>query len=396
MKLLRSILFPLIFLGMSSLISCNEDELAFNNQVVQTLQDTVLLQANRFLEEEPITVTANSSARSTGGIHDYFSEGDYWWADPEDHNAPYIRRDGMSNPDNFNAHREALIRLSEIVGSLASAYILTQDTNYAQAALAHCKAWFIDTSTMMNPNLLYAQAIMGRHTGRGIGIIDGIHFMEVVQSLIVFEKSGLVTDIRMKEYRDWFSDFLIWLTTHPYGLDEMVHPNNHGTCWNMQVGLYASFTKNDSILSACRDRYMNTILPDQMANNGSFPRELNRTKPYGYSLFNLDALAMNCLVLSDGTNNLWEYTTSSGRSLKLGLAYMSPYVDSKSEWALEPDIMYWDNWPVAHPSFLFGAIRYDRKDYFDLWLKHTHFPEEFEIRRNLPIRNPLLWIDDLY
>ena len=31
----------------------------------------------------------------------------------------------------------------------------------------------------MNPNLLYAQAIKGRFTGRGIGIIDTIHLVEV-------------------------------------------------------------------------------------------------------------------------------------------------------------------------------------------------------------------------
>ena len=32
----------------------------------------------------------------------------------------------------------------------------------------------------MNPNLLYAQAISGRFTGRGIGIIDTLHLVEVV------------------------------------------------------------------------------------------------------------------------------------------------------------------------------------------------------------------------
>ena len=34
--------------------------------------------------------------------HDYFSEGDYWWPDPKNPGGPYIRRDGFSNPANFN------------------------------------------------------------------------------------------------------------------------------------------------------------------------------------------------------------------------------------------------------------------------------------------------------
>ena len=98
--------------------------------------------------------------------------------------SPYIQRDGMTNPDNFVAHRLAMIRLSTIVGTLASAYAIKQDEAYFQQALQHCLAWFVDNATKMNPHLLYAQAIKGRATGRGIGIIDTIHFMEVVQGLM--------------------------------------------------------------------------------------------------------------------------------------------------------------------------------------------------------------------
>src|ERR1700720_3300264 len=74
----------------------------------------VLTAASKYLGEQPVTVTASNSSRSTGGKHDYFSEGDYWWPDPANPGAPYIQRDGMSNPDNFNDHRHALIRLSLI------------------------------------------------------------------------------------------------------------------------------------------------------------------------------------------------------------------------------------------------------------------------------------------
>ena len=36
-----------------------------------------------------------------------------------------------------------------------------------------------------------------------------------------------------------------------------------------------------------------------MAANGSFPLELARTKPYSYSLFDLDMLAMVCQIASN-------------------------------------------------------------------------------------------------
>src|SRR4051794_1705209 len=72
----------------------------------------VLTAAQKYLGEQPITITASSSSRSAGGLHDFFSEGDYWWPDPQNPDGPYVQRDGMSNPDNFNDHRRSLMRLS--------------------------------------------------------------------------------------------------------------------------------------------------------------------------------------------------------------------------------------------------------------------------------------------
>src|SRR5262245_33441801 len=50
----------------------------------------VLKAANQYLSEKPITITASSSPRSAGGLHDFFSEGDYWWPDPQNPNGPYV------------------------------------------------------------------------------------------------------------------------------------------------------------------------------------------------------------------------------------------------------------------------------------------------------------------
>src|SRR5262245_15557250 len=72
----------------------------------------ILKAANKYLTEAPTTITASSSPRSAGGAHDFFSEGDYWWPDPNNPEGPYIQRDGMSNPDNFSDHRRYLMRLS--------------------------------------------------------------------------------------------------------------------------------------------------------------------------------------------------------------------------------------------------------------------------------------------
>jgi hypothetical protein len=298
----------------------------------------------------------------------------------------------MTNPDNFVAHRLAMIRFSRIVGALASAYILTRDARYATHALMHCRAWFVDTATMMNPNLLFAQAIKGRATGRGIGIIDTVHFMEVVQGLSVLENSSGIDKRVIEMIKQWFEKYLNWLTTHPYGKDEMNAVNNHGACWVMQVAAFAKFTGNNPTLEFCRERYKNVLLPGQMATDGSFPLELKRTKPYGYSIFNLDAMTMICQILSDSNNDLWHYETPRSQSIKKGISYLFPFVSNKNTWPLKPDVMYWEQWPVAQPFLIFGAIRFQNKDWFNTWKKLDHAPKNDEVIRNLPVRNPLIWL----
>src|SRR5947208_2470965 len=141
----------------------------------------VLSAAQRYLAEGPVTVTASHSPRSAGGLHDFFSEGDYWWPDPKDPDGPYVQRDGMSNPDNFVDHRRALMSLSVQVPALAAAWRLTGEARYALQAGRHLRAWFLDPETRMAPHLKYAQAIHGITAGRAQGVIDTLHLVEVAR-----------------------------------------------------------------------------------------------------------------------------------------------------------------------------------------------------------------------
>lgn len=362
------------------------------NIAVKQLRNNVLKEAEKALKEKAVTVTAQTSPRSAGGIHDFFSEGDYWWPNPVNADSPYVQKDGMTNPDNFVAHRLAMIRLSRIVGVLASAWRITGHNKYVKKAMEHCKAWFADTATMMNPHLLYAQAIKGRATGRGIGIIDAIQLMEVAQGLYMMQQSPAMDQDALRQVKQWFAQYLNWVTSHQYGIDEMNAANNHGTCWVMQVASFAKFTGNQKWMDFCSDRYKKVLLPNQMAPDGSFPRELARTKPYGYSLFNLDAMTTICQILSTKNDDLWNYHTTDGRSIKKAVAFLYPYINDKSKWPFKQDVMYWDNWPVAQPALLFGAAAFNNREWLNTWTKLDHFPTVEEVIRNLPVRNPLIWI----
>lgn len=377
-------------LSLSILFSCSNN-IDWTNKTEVTLHNIVIKNAEWAMAQSPQTVTSFICERSAGGIHDFYSEGDYWWPNPENIEGAYIRRDGQTNPDNFVAHRLAMIRFNKIVGSLASAYLVTGDEKYVKQAFIHINAWFTNPSTMMNPTLLYAQAIKGITTGRGVGIIDTIHLMEVAQGIICMQNASCVDKENLGVIKQWFSEYSNWMMTHPNGIEEMKAKNNHGSCWVMQLASFSKLTGDKEKLDFCSTRYKNTLLPEQMGEDGSFPLEISRTKPYGYSLFNLDVMATICQILSTPDDNLWEYATAKGLNLKNGIDFMYPYIKDKSAWTHSKDIMYWDNWPVAQPALLFAAKAYNEETYFDLWKSLDLNPTEVEVERNLPVRNPLIW-----
>jgi len=362
-------------------------------QEAQTLlKKQIMDEAEWAMQQQPITITAESSPRSAGGKHDFFSEADYFWPNPANPDGPYKERDGVTNPGNFLAHRKAMIRFSKIIGALASAYKLTGDEKYVKHAVTHLKAWFVDPATLMNPNLQYAQAVKGLVTGRNYGIIDTIHFMEVAQGVIIMENASVFDKQTAIDIKQWFSRYIAWLNTSKMGLAEKNIKNNHSTCWAMQVASFAKLCNDEAMLDSCRRRFQTVLLPNQMGADGSFPLETARTKPYGYSIFNLDAMVMLCQILSTQSSDLWKYETADGKSVKKGITYLYPFIADKNKWGFPPDVMYWNDWPVAQPFLLFGANAFNEKQWFETWKKLDHQPGVEEVIRNLPIRHPLIWL----
>ncbi len=363
------------------------------NSIIQTEKERVLRLANGFLNEKPETVTSHVCSRSAGGIHDFYSEATYWWPDPKNPDGPYIRKDGLNNPANFDFHRQAISQFSWVVGTLTSAYLLTANAKYAKAAVKHLQAWFVDSATLMNPNMLYAQAIKGVNTGRGIGIIDAIPFIEVTKSVQILEESPYLNKIDNQKIHVWFTDFMTWLNTHKYGIDEMNAKNNHGTWWYAQVASYASLISDKTMLEKCKKDYVDILLPTQMAKDGSLPLEIERTKPYSYSLFCLDGFATLTYLLSNSGYDGWNFTLPDGRGMQKGVDFMKPFVKDKTKWPYTKDISHWDEQPGRRPFMIFAAIMQKQPEWISIWKKcSAEFPSD-ESKRNMPLKNPILWLD---
>ena len=363
-----------------------------NFNILDIEKSRILKKAESYLYEAPCTVTADICKRSKGGPHDYYSEGDYWWPDPKKPDGPYIRRDGETNPNNFLAHRKSMIRLSDIIGTLTSAYLITKDEKYAAQVVVHLKAWFVDEKTHMNPSLLYGQAIKGRHSGRSIGIIDTIHLVEVARGAKMLSASPSFTSKDQTSVKAWFREYLTWINTHSYGRSEKQHPNNHGVCWSLQAAGFADLIGDGKQLEWIRKQFKTIYLDKMMDRNGGFPAELKRTKPYGYSLFVIDAMAGVAQIASLPEDDLWAFQLPDGRGMKKGMEFIVPFIVDKKSWPRKPDVMCWDEWPVRHPSLLFAGVRFEKTDYLATWKKLEADPKTFEVLRNLPMRHPLLWV----
>ena len=351
----------------------------------------LLPQAEALLAAEPRTIAAIPAPRSPAGPQDYYSEGDYWWPDPANPGGPYVRRDGRSNPDKFDGHRDALIAFGRTVPALAALWDLTGEVRFANAAMRHLAAWFIDPETRMNPNLDHAQAIIGVNSGRAIGVIDTLQIVEVARAAALFARHDAPGYAAIRAgVEGWFASYLGWLTTSRFGTEERDEENNHGSCWLLQAASFAALLGRDDILADARSRLKTIIIPTQIAPDGRQPLELARTKPYAYSLFNLDVLTASAWLLGGGELIGWK--TPDGRSIGGAIAWMAPFIADKAKWPLPPDIEYWDGFPVRQPSLLFGGLAQKRGDWLALWQRLNPDPAIGEVVRNFPVRQPLLWL----
>jgi hypothetical protein len=360
--------------------------------VARTDRSRILTAARQYLDLPPRTITSYPSSRSPGGLHDYFSQADYFWPDPQNPEGKYINRDGQSNPDNFNDHRKAMIALSIQMPALTAAWVLTGDRRYGDLAADHLRAWFINPATRMTPNLEYSQGVHGVSTGRSYGIIDTLHLVEVARAASILAPAMLQTT-EQQALMDWFRAYLHWMKTSEKGIAERDTVNNHAVCWALQAAEFARLIDDPQTREEVRKQYETLFVPGQMALNGSFPRELARTKPYSYSIFNFDTMATLCQSLQADGPSLYRFVTSDGRGICKAAAFLYPYLRDKGIWPYKQDIEHFASLPVRSPGLFFTGLACSQNDYLQLWASLNPDPIDPEIIRNFPIRQPLLWVN---
>jgi hypothetical protein len=289
-------------------------------------------EAEKRFKEGPWSVTTERPPGIAIDVHDFYSEAPYWWPQDGDPKAPFVRRDGQTNPNRFVANKNALVAMSDAVFTLGTAAYLLDEPRYAQRAARDINAWFINPRTRMNPNLDFSQAIRNFNNGRGAGVIDGRAFIRAIQGMEFLAQTGSWDSKDQALVKKWFQDYLHWLTTSESASNEKHTGDNHASWWTAQVAAIATFVEDAAQEQASFTYYRDHIFPRQIKSDGSAPREEARTRSLWYSAFNLEALATTCRIAQTQGIDLWTARGKGGATISTSIEYLQPFLSDPRKW----------------------------------------------------------------
>ncbi len=332
-----------------------------NDRLLSKAYLQLLHDADSVLSYKPVSVMQKKDIPPSGDKHDYMSLAPYWWPDPSKPNRlPYIRRDGVVNPEVKNyPDKEQMPKLCENVNTLSLAYFYSGNEAYAKHASNLLRVWFLDKETMMNPNLNFGQAVKGITDGRAEGLIDTRQFIYAIDAVKLLKGSKHWTAEDDKGLKNWMSKFLHWLYSSKIGIDEMNAKNNHAVWFDAQalsMAIYIdSLTLAKKIIAGSIER-----LDKQMDANGLFPLELERTTSLHYSVFILNAFTVLGELAEEIGVDYFQTKTASGKTLKTAFDALMPFLLKQKKWTFQQIR------PFAHtdafPLILSAERRYNYKD----------------------------------
>ena len=339
-----------------------------NDATAKAWVKAIVKDADKELNNSVFTVMQKSQTPPSGSKHDYMSLAPYFWPDPSKPNGlPYMRKDGERNPEikSITDHKQ-IDDMVSAVKFLTLAYYFTDNEKYAAKATSVLHAWFIDTATLMNPNLNFAQAIKGENDGRGIGLIETVGLIQVVNGvgLLAGSKSWSSKDDAV--LKTWFSTFLNWMQTSKNGIDEHNAKNNHGIWYDAQISAFSLFLGKQDFLKEYLSSTLKRI-PVQIEPDGRQPLELERTTSLGYSTMCLEAWFTTATLAEQVKVNIWDYATPDGRSIKKALDWLLPYALGEKEWTYKQIHPYSQS--KLYTLLLLAAEHYTNESYYQASLQ---------------------------
>ena len=301
----------------------------------------VATDAGRILRKAPVVVT-DKPARIVSDTHYYVSIGIYWWPDPENPDAPYIRRDGDINPEVQDYDSPKFSKLVQNLTTLSQAFYLTGDKRYYDGWLTQLKAWFLDSETKMYPNLEYGQIHPGHNgnIGNAAGIIEMYHLQDVLESIRLVNMYADIPEDVLDGMQKWTSDFADWLMTSKIGIAESRTKNNHAIAYDALLYNLCEFAGRSDISRKISDEFVTNRLEKQIMADGSQPEELARTRAWHYVVYNLQHVVDFCVMQDRAGNNMYK---DNKALIDSAFDWARPYIGHPEIFPYQEKMSTWDD-----------------------------------------------------
>lgn len=304
-----------------------------NQEVVNIARKKLIETADKLLKVTPLKVV-DGDIPPSGNRNDFFAIGKLAFPNPNTANGmPYIRKDGVTNPEadgdryDLSRYNTTLSRIND----LSLAWFYTQDEKYAKKAADLLRIWFLNPGTRMNPNLNNASALPGVYDGMPIGIIFGVALIRMVDHVQLLSLSKSWTPADHLALKKWFGAYRDWLLESNLGKQEAKGNNNHGSWYAAQVAAFSIFNDENEKAKPMIELAKKQIA-QQLADDGSLPREYVRQRSLHYSIYGLQAFTYLARCADLVEENLWDYQTVGKKNLELAFTFLYPYVTYAKEW----------------------------------------------------------------
>lgn len=273
-----------------------------------------------------------------GKLHDYWSLAPDFWPDPTRYGGlPYVQREGDRNPesDSDRFDRSRLHQTAEDALTLALAWYLSGNEQYAGKGAALIFSWCCDSYTRMTPHMDFARMRPGAKSGTWLaspeGLIEGRDLILLAEAAKILEPSHAWGNAVARKLKRWFEDYIHWMQTSDLGIEASAQPDRHGTWYDAQLAVFALFSEQDGLARSVVNSAILTRMIPQIGRNGAMPLELEKARSRHATLSNLSAFFTLAAVGEKVGLDLWN-RVEDGVSIKLALDYAAPYLTGAETW----------------------------------------------------------------
>ncbi|MGH8080942.1 MAG: alginate lyase family protein, partial [Lysobacter sp.] len=215
-------------------------------------------------------------------------------------------------------------------------------------------------------------AVPGRVSGRAEGVIDAHRLTRVVEAVGLLRTSDALSAKENAALEAWFGDLVQWMDTSPIGIEERGAANNHGLYYDRLIAHFALFAHKEALAREVASKARARRLDTQIAEDGSLPLELKRTRSLHYSTWTLVAAfdladAGRCVDV-----DLWSYRGPKGQSLRTAVDFLLPYAGHEDRWPYPKidtsesadlmEVLRRAAWQWSSPAYAQAAGLYDPRN----------------------------------